>query len=67
MAKTVGAGRQHRAKNASQAGDLATSVSIGVASFPANARDAHALFRSVDAALLEAKNKGKNAVVVAGY
>ncbi len=50
---------------ASHSGDLATSVSVGVASFPANARDAHSLFRSVDAALLEAKNKGKNAVVVA--
>jgi len=54
-----------RVAAASQSGDLATSVSIGVASFPANARDAHALFRAVDGALLEAKNKGKNAVVVA--
>lgn len=49
----------------SPVGDLATSVSCGVAAFPANARDAHALFRAADQALLEAKARGKNAVVVA--
>lgn len=44
---------------------IATSVSIGVASFPA-VREAEALFREADRALSEAKQRGKNTVVVAG-
>ena len=43
---------------------IATSVSIGVASYPA-VRDAEALFREADRALSEAKQRGKNTVVVA--
>lgn len=44
---------------------IATSVSIGVASYPA-VREATALFREADRALNEAKQRGKNTVVVAG-
>lgn len=43
---------------------IATSVSIGVAAFPA-VREAGALFGEADRALSEAKQRGKNTVVVA--
>lgn len=56
--------RIRRAASVAQDG-IATSVSIGVASFPA-VREADALFREADRALGEAKQRGKNLVVVAG-
>lgn len=56
--------RIRRAASVAQDG-IATSVSIGVASFPA-VREADALFREADRALHAAKQRGKNTVVVAG-
>jgi diguanylate cyclase (GGDEF)-like protein len=50
---------------AKRMGDIATSVSIGVAAYPVNAKDADGLFRAADRALLDAKALGKNTVVVA--
>ncbi|HET8569871.1 MAG TPA: GAF domain-containing protein [Candidatus Limnocylindria bacterium] len=54
-----------RAAAAEALGDVATSVSVGVAAYP-NVKDADALFREADRALGEAKRRGKNTVVVAG-
>jgi len=55
--------RIRKAASVAQDG-IATSVSIGVASYPA-VREADALFREADRALSEAKQRGKNTVVVA--
>ena len=42
--------------------ELRVGVSIGVATFPADARDAQALFQCADAAMYRAKQAGKNRV-----
>jgi len=47
------------------AGRFAVTVSVGVASYPEHGRTPDELFRSVDAALYEAKRTGKNRVVQA--
>jgi diguanylate cyclase (GGDEF)-like protein len=44
---------------------LELSVSIGVAAFPDSAVDADGLVKAADAALIAAKNRGKNVVLVA--
>ena len=41
------------------------SISLGVAVFPIHAEDAESLFRRADQALYEAKNAGRDRVVVA--
>jgi diguanylate cyclase (GGDEF)-like protein len=43
------------------------TVSIGVSSYPGHGEDADALVRSADAALYEAKARGKNRVVLASF
>ena len=57
--------RIRRAALATVGEGLETSVSVGVAGYPAHAADAESLFRKADEALLEAKRRGKNAVVTA--
>ncbi len=42
--------------------ELSVEISIGVAEFPAQARDAKSLFRAADQALYRAKRAGKNRV-----
>lgn len=50
---------------ASDAAGVERSVSVGVATFPASARDADSLFRAADSALYSAKRQGKNRVEIA--
>lgn len=47
------------------AGDLAVTVSIGVANFPRDARDVAGLMRKADHALYQAKEAGRNQVSLA--
>jgi diguanylate cyclase (GGDEF)-like protein len=47
-------------------GDLAVTISLGVANCPQNASSADALIKAADEALYSAKTKGKNQVVIAG-
>ncbi len=51
---------------ASDAAGVERSVSAGVATYPGSAATADALFKCADAALYEAKRRGKNRVQVAG-
>ena len=55
-----------RTKVASSAGEKASrlTVSVGVASFPTHAQDAHALVRAADGALYVAKSLGRDRAVV---
>jgi diguanylate cyclase (GGDEF)-like protein len=41
------------------------TISVGVATFPEHGKDAESLINSADAALYEAKEKGRNRVVLA--
>lgn len=45
--------------------ELSVTCSVGVSSFPDIVRDAKNLFASADSALYQAKNQGRNRVVVA--
>jgi diguanylate cyclase (GGDEF)-like protein len=45
---------------------LKVTVSVGVASFPRDGEDSHSLMKRADAALYEAKRKGRNRVVLSG-
>jgi len=45
---------------------IKVTISVGVASFPENGEDAESVIRNADAALYEAKELGRNRVVLAG-
>jgi len=45
---------------------LKVTVSVGVASFPRDGDDPHSLMKRADAALYEAKRRGRNRVVMSG-
>jgi two-component system cell cycle response regulator len=45
---------------------LKVTVSVGVASFPRDGDDPHSLMKRADAALYEAKRRGRNRVVLTG-
>ena len=45
---------------------LKVTVSVGVASFPKDGDDPHSLMKKADAALYEAKRRGRNRVVLSG-
>jgi diguanylate cyclase (GGDEF)-like protein len=45
---------------------LKITVSVGVASFPGDGDDPHSLIKRADAALYEAKRRGRNCVVMSG-
>lgn len=45
---------------------LKVTVSVGVASFPTDGDDPHSLMKRADAALYEAKRRGRNRVVMSG-
>ena len=45
---------------------LKVTVSVGVASFPRDGDDPHSLMKRADAALYEAKRRGRNCVVLSG-
>jgi diguanylate cyclase (GGDEF)-like protein len=45
---------------------LKVTVSVGVASFPRDGEDSHSLMKRADAALYEAKRRGRNRVVLSG-
>jgi diguanylate cyclase (GGDEF)-like protein len=45
---------------------LKVTISIGVASFPKDGDDPHSLMKRADAALYEAKRRGRNRVVLSG-